>query len=95
MIVFFKHLFFFLQVDVIVNSTNTALDLKKGFVSSLILKEGGQELQDEVKKMYGLGIGYGKIATTPFKSTASQTIFHGALYERSNSRKPSLKVCKK
>lgn len=61
------------------------MDLKHGFVSSLIFKEGGKELQDEIDKKYGTGIYYGEIAITSRKKAGGQKIFHGALYNRNDS----------
>ena len=82
-------------MDVIVNSTNPKLNLDKGFVSSLISKEGGQELKDEVKKNYKSGIGYGKIAATSGEKIGCREIFHGALYKGGGSQKLSIKVFEK
>ena len=79
-------------MDVIVNSTNTKLKLEKGFVSSLISKEGGQELKDEVKKKYRSGIGYGQIAKTSGEKIGCKEIYHGALYNGVGLQKLSIKV---
>lgn len=63
-------------------------------MSSLICRKGGQELKDELKANFQKGIGYGELALNSRKSLGFQKIFHGALYDRSISRKLALKVSK-
>lgn len=66
----------------IVNSTNPELNLKKGFVSSIILERGGQEMEDELSHEYKKGIEYGSIAVSSGQCLGFQKIFHCALYNR-------------
>lgn len=80
----------------IVNSTNPELNLKKGFVSSIICKRGGQEIEDELSRKYEKGIEFGSIAVSSGHRLGFQKIFHCALYDRwVSTGNFSLKVSKK
>lgn len=82
-------------MDVIVNSTNLKLDLKKGFVSSAIFEKGGKGIKDELTNSYPHGIMFGDIAITSGNDLRFKKIFHGALYKKwISTGNFSLKVCK-
>ncbi|XP_062591829.1 uncharacterized protein LOC134253316 isoform X4 [Saccostrea cucullata] len=68
-------------VDVIVNSTNPSLELKKGFVSSLILVHGGQGIQNECADEYKDGIGIGDIAVSSAGKLKCMKIIHCVLFD--------------
>lgn len=73
---------FTFQVDVLVNTVNLSLDLKKGRLSKQILKEAGDELQDFCTKNYPDGIEAGNIAVTQpgkLQKNGVKWIFHCAL----------------
>ncbi|XP_046562803.1 protein mono-ADP-ribosyltransferase PARP14-like isoform X2 [Haliotis rubra] len=67
------------QVDVIVNTTSSSLDLSKGAVSTSILKTGGDAIQMECSTKYPDGIKSGQIAITGAGSLICQSIFHTCL----------------
>ena len=46
------------------NSTNISLALNEGHVSNLILKHGGEEIQDDLTTGYKDGIGIGDVAVS-------------------------------
>lgn len=76
------HLF---QVNVIVNTTSTDLQLNKsGAVSSSLLKIGGITIQQQCISSYPSGIQYGQVAVTNGGQLQCSHIYHGALpqYER-------------
>ncbi|XP_046573883.1 LOW QUALITY PROTEIN: protein mono-ADP-ribosyltransferase PARP14-like [Haliotis rubra] len=52
------------EADVIVNSSNTHLDLSQGQVSKSLLKHAGKAIQIECKKKYPQGVPMGGIAVT-------------------------------
>lgn len=81
-------------MDVIVNSINYALSLKEGYVSNLILKYGGKEIQTELKKNYQHGIGYGDIAISSAGKLHCKKIIHGVVFTSwVSTGNFSLKVC--
>ncbi|XP_046555938.1 protein mono-ADP-ribosyltransferase PARP14-like isoform X3 [Haliotis rubra] len=67
------------QVDVIVNTTSSSLDLSKGAVSMSILQTGGVAIQMECSAKYPDGIKSGQIAITGAGSLMCQSIFHTCL----------------
>lgn len=81
-------------MDVIVNSTNCELNLDEGYVSKLILKYGGKEIQTELKKTYQHGIGIGDIAISSAGKLHCKKILHGVLFGSwVSTGNFSLKVC--
>ncbi|XP_048244595.1 protein mono-ADP-ribosyltransferase PARP14-like isoform X1 [Haliotis rufescens] len=67
------------QVDVIVNTTSSSLDLSKGAVSMSILKAGGNMIQQECTAKYPDRIKRGQIAITGAGNLMCQRIFHTCL----------------
>ena len=67
-----------LQVDVIVNSTTTSLELDNGALSSSILKEGGDTLQEECDEKAPDGIELGEVVVTSGGQLPCQFVVHGA-----------------
>lgn len=67
------------NVDVIVNSCNRELELKKGAVSSTILKKGGQSILAECGKRWPHGINFGEAIATTAGNMNFKFICHGAL----------------
>ncbi|XP_065935359.1 uncharacterized protein [Magallana gigas] len=77
------------KVDVLVNSTNTNLDLTKGFVERQIIKLGGKTIQEECKREKKKGkFTYGKVCKTSAGLLHCRKIYHVALYE------PWIPACK-
>ena len=75
----FIHMVMLLQVDVIVNSTNTNLDLKVGTLSRSLLKVGGETILQELQRKYSDGIKLGEIAVSTGGNLLCNEIFHGVL----------------
>lgn len=73
------------QVDVIVNSSNSSLDLKKGRASKVLLGAAGDVIQTECEK-YPNGIQDGEIAITSGGQLSCKAIYHGALSKFSGPR---------
>ena len=67
-----------LQVDAIVNSTTTSLQLNSGALSASILKAGGDTLQEECRKVAPKGIKPGKVVVTSGGQLPCQFVVHGA-----------------
>lgn len=67
------------SVDVIVNSTSTDLDLKKGTASKVLLQEAGDSLQTECRQSYPNGINVGDLAITGAGNLPCQLVYHGSL----------------
>ena len=67
-----------LQVDVIVNSTTTSLQLNSGALSASVLKAGGDTLQEECKKVAPKGIKPGEVVVTSGGQLPCQFVVHGA-----------------
>ena len=67
------------QVDVIVNNTGKALNLRYGAVSASILKKGGVSVQQELKQKYPKGLGDDEIAVTSGGNMNCSFILHGCL----------------
>ena len=70
--------------DVLVNSTNSSLDLKNGILSKTLLKLGGQTIQDELNLAYPNGIKFNEIKTEIAVSSVGnlknkKKIFHTVL----------------
>ena len=71
---------FLFQADVLVNSSNTSLQLANGAVSKSIVEHGGPTLQEECKQKYPKGINMGDIAVTgPGKLPYVQNVYHVCL----------------
>ena len=66
-----------LQVDVIVNSTDSSLDLNHGALSTSILEAGGTILRDECKKNAPDGIKCGEVVVTSGGQMPCQYVIHG------------------
>ncbi len=89
------------MADVLVNSTNEHLDLKNGMLSNMLLKLGGQAIQDELRQSYPNGI---KINETKTEIAISgvgnlrnkKKIFHTVLpsWDSNDNQKSSDKVKK-
>ncbi|KAK7109795.1 protein mono-ADP-ribosyltransferase PARP14-like isoform X1 [Littorina saxatilis] len=67
------------QVDVIVNSTSTDLDLSNGAVSSSILQAAGSGLQDECRTQHPQGVRPGHIAVTGGHALSCRKLYHISL----------------
>lgn len=70
---------FFWQVDVIINSTSSNLQLTHGAVSQSLLNAGGNSLQSECTKHYPNGVAPGEIAVTGGGKLECRKVYHGAL----------------
>lgn len=68
-----------MQVDVIINSTSSNLQLTHGAVSQSLLNAGGQSLQSECTKKYPKGVNPGEIAVTGGGKLECKNVYHGAL----------------
>lgn len=68
----------FPKVDVIVNSSNCRLELKKGRASKALLDAAGDVIQTECD-IYPNGIQNGEIAITSGGQLSCKAIYHGAL----------------
>ncbi|OWF45300.1 Poly [ADP-ribose] polymerase 14 [Mizuhopecten yessoensis] len=66
-------------VDVIVNSTSTDLDLKKGTASRILLKASGDSLQTDCRQKYPNGITVGDVAITEAGNLPCDHVYHGSL----------------
>ena len=66
-------------MDVIVNSTSSELDLTRGTVSNALLKVGGQQLQDECRKMKPKGICDGELIETSSGNLQCKSVYHTSL----------------
>ncbi|KAJ8316992.1 hypothetical protein KUTeg_004896 [Tegillarca granosa] len=69
------------QGDVIVCSTSKDLNLKAGKAGANILHEGGQSIQDELKKNYPQGIQHGVVAVSNGGNLKCKQIYFGSLYD--------------
>ncbi|XP_060082609.1 protein mono-ADP-ribosyltransferase PARP14-like [Ylistrum balloti] len=67
------------QVDVIVNSTSSDLDLTKGTASKVLLKEAGNSLQTDCQQYYPNGIAVGDLAVTGAGNLPCDYVYHGSL----------------
>lgn len=67
------------EVDVIVNTTSTSLQLNQGAVSQSLLKMGGPGIQAECSQKYSNGIQPGEVAETSGGKLECKKICHGAL----------------
>ncbi|VDI00521.1 Hypothetical predicted protein [Mytilus galloprovincialis] len=67
------------EVDVIVNTTSTSLQLNQGAVSQSLLKMGGTGIQAECSQKYPTGIQPGDVAETSGGQIECKMICHGAL----------------
>ena len=63
----------------IVNPTNPELNLSYGFVSNAIVKQGGVEIQEELKRNYPTKIKIAEIVSSSAGKLPMKRIFHGAL----------------
>ena len=70
---------FFVQVDVIVNTTAKGFNLNCGAVSAAIAKAAGPSLQDEVNKAAPGGVAPGQIIVTSGGNLRCCYVYHGAL----------------
>ncbi|XP_053390228.1 uncharacterized protein LOC128553135 isoform X2 [Mercenaria mercenaria] len=71
--------------DVIVNTTARNLDLSYGSVSLALLKEAGQELQNECRKYHPNGIKCDEIAVTDGYKLNCKKVFHISLQSQDRS----------
>ena len=67
-----------LQVDAIVNSTDTSLQLDLAALSRSVLKVGGDTLRDECKTNAPDGIKCGEVVVTSGGQLQCQYVIHGA-----------------
>ena len=68
----------------IINSTSNGLDLQNGAVSSSILREAGEGLQDECRANYPKGIQTQEIARTSGHGLRCKEVYHLTLCNWSN-----------
>ncbi|XP_062602530.1 protein mono-ADP-ribosyltransferase PARP15-like isoform X2 [Saccostrea cucullata] len=74
------------QVDVIVNSNGSDLDLSKGRASKALLNAAGFGIQLECQQRYPNGIQDGTIAITSGGQLSCKAIYHGALAKYSSKQ---------
>ncbi|KAH9499181.1 hypothetical protein Btru_004357 [Bulinus truncatus] len=67
------------KTDVIVITVDKSLDLKKGRISQVILREAGLEIQNELDKNYQNGIKPGEFAKTSGGQLFCQNIFYACI----------------
>ena len=67
------------QADVIVNTTDSGMNLSIGAVSSSILAKAGQALQHECKTKYPGGVMVGDVACTQGHGLQCKAVYHVAL----------------
>lgn len=83
----------YFKADVILNSTTGQLELNSGYVSQLILKSAGQEIQAECKQNYPNGIDAKTIAVTSSGMMKNiKRIFHMAYLNKFTTNKDCVKV---
>lgn len=75
----------FVQVDVIVNTATSDLNLNIGAVSASLLKKAGQALQDECKTKFADGVKVGDLADTKGHSLACKAVYHLTMPAWSNA----------
>ncbi|XP_048239688.1 uncharacterized protein LOC124111846 [Haliotis rufescens] len=73
-----------LEVDVLVNTTQTDLDLSVGAVSGSLLNAGGQVLQDECRQQHPLGAKPGTVVQTGGGKLTCKKVFHVILKDWSD-----------
>lgn len=73
---------YYFQVDVIVNSVGTALNLQNGLVSKMLVDKAGPTIQVECDKQYKDGTDIGQIVATTAGKLKCKRIFHITLYTR-------------
>ena len=78
------------QVNVIVNSTSSDLQLQRGALSKAILKAGGRNIQVECEQNYPDGIKVGEVAVSSAGKLLCSKIFHIAI-KHFDSKSP--RVC--
>ena len=83
----------FFQVDVIVNSSNTELELYRGAVSLSIVEKGGRSIVDECRERFRNGIDFGEVVSTKAGRMNFKFICHSALPDWTPTAKYSIKVC--
>jgi O-acetyl-ADP-ribose deacetylase (regulator of RNase III) len=74
------------QVDVIVNSTNSELNLRIGRLSKAIVKDGGDEIESKLEELYPNGILRGEIAESKAGNLKCKAIYHGVLVDWDNGQ---------
>ncbi|KAH9499184.1 hypothetical protein Btru_004362 [Bulinus truncatus] len=67
------------KTDVIVITVDKSLDLSRGRLAQVILKEAGDEIQTELQNSYGNGIRAGDFATSSGGNLHCKNIFHACL----------------
>ena len=72
------YLYVILQVDAIVNSTTTSLELDNGALSTSVLDAGGDEIQKECRKVAPKGIKFGEVVMTSGGQLPCKFVVHGA-----------------
>ena len=63
----------------VVNTTNTDMDLSRGYVSRALLQAGGKEIQTELKKNHPSRLAFGEVVKTSAGTLPIKHILHGAL----------------
>lgn len=81
------------QADVIVNVTDTSLNLSHGTISASLLKEGGDKLQEELKAKCPNGLQHGQIAVTSGHKLMCSSVIHACLVQwKANNDQESSEV---
>ncbi|XP_071114137.1 protein mono-ADP-ribosyltransferase PARP15-like isoform X20 [Haliotis cracherodii] len=80
------------QADVLVNTTQTDLELSIGAVSGSLLEAGGQVLQDECRQQYPSGVKAGTLVQTQGGKLACKKVFHVVLEVWAQENKTALTV---
>ena len=77
----------------LVNTVSTDLELGKGGISKVLLKRGGQEIQDQCRGIKNFEVG--QVVFTTGGKLKCKAIAHGALPEWTPQTSFSLRVSKK
>ncbi|XP_048239340.1 protein mono-ADP-ribosyltransferase PARP15-like isoform X6 [Haliotis rufescens] len=78
------------KADVLVNTTQTDLELSVGAVSGSLLEAGGQVLQDECRQQYPSGVKAGTLVQTQGGKLACKKVFHVVLEVWAQENKKAL-----
>ena len=74
----------YFQADVIVNSADPELNLRKGRASKALLDAAGETIQDECNTGYPFGIESGEVAVTGSGNLKCRAIYHVTLPKWNN-----------
>ena len=89
----FLYIEYYLQVDAIVNTTSTSLNLNMGATSKSIVKAAGSCIQTEVNQKAPNGIQFGEMVSSSGGNTSCKRIYHVALCSWEHVKGNSEQVC--